>query len=161
QSYALRCGDGKLIALHLAAIDKFFQALAGAVGRPELATDPRFVSKEMRTANYDQLAAELQVIFGKRPRQHWLDLLTEHDVPHAPVSTVDEVCVDPQVVHNGIFRTMNHPTQGEVANIASPVLYDGERHAGELPPPMLGEHNEAVLKELGYDAAAIEGLRRD
>jgi crotonobetainyl-CoA:carnitine CoA-transferase CaiB-like acyl-CoA transferase len=161
QSYALRCADGKLVALHLAAIDKFFQALAGAAGRPDLATDPRFVSKEMRTANYDQLAAELQSIFVRQPRQYWLDLLTEHDVPHAPVATVDEVCIDPQVVHNGIFRTLWHPTQGEVANIASPVLYDGVRDGGDLPPPMLGEHNDAVLHELGYDAAAIDALRRD
>jgi crotonobetainyl-CoA:carnitine CoA-transferase CaiB-like acyl-CoA transferase len=159
QSYALRCGDGKLIALHLASVDKFFQAICSAIGQPELATDPRFASVAQRQANYDVLAAELQRAFLARPLADWERLLVEHDVPHAPVSQLDEVYADPQVVHNGIFTTLHHPTRGEVRNTQRPVLYDGDRSAGTLAPPTLGEHNDAVMEQLGFDAQRMERIR--
>lgn len=159
QSYALRCGDGKIIALHLASVDKFFQALCTAIGRPELATDPRYVSVMKRQANYEALTVELQRAFLERPIAEWERLLLAHDVPHAPVATLDEVYADPQVVHNGIFTTLRHPTQGEVKNTQRPVLFDGDRAAGTMAPPTLGEHNEQVLQELGFDAANIARIQ--
>jgi crotonobetainyl-CoA:carnitine CoA-transferase CaiB-like acyl-CoA transferase len=161
QSYALRCADDKLIALHLAAVDKFFQALVVAIERTELASDVRFSSKEARAANYESLNAELRGVFRQRPRAYWFARLTEHDVPHAPVASLDEVYVDPQVQYNAVFQTLRHPTEGEVANVRRPVLYDGDRDAGDAPPPTLGQHSEAILRELGYGNAMIEAMRRD
>ena len=161
QAYALACADGKLVALHLASVDKFFQSLTAAIGRSELASDARFSSTRSRAANYAELTAELQSVFGKQPREYWLARLTEHDVPHAPVATLDEVCADPQVRHNDVFQKMTHPTHGEVMNVRRPVLYDGDRDAGAMPPPALGEHSEAVLQELGYGREAIEAMKRE
>lgn len=161
QSYALTCADGKLIALHLAAVDKFFQSLTVAIERTQLASDARFVSSKLRAANYETLAAELQSVFRQQPRAHWLARLTEHDVPHASIATVEEVCVDPQVEYNALFQKLLHPTQGEVMNVRRPVLYDGDRDAGAVPPPMLGEHSESILRELGYSKEAVEAMKRD
>jgi len=161
QSYALPCADGKLIALHLAAVDKFFQSLTAAIERTELAADARFTSTKLRAANYEALTAELQSVFRQQPRAHWLLRLTEHDVPHAPIATLDEVCADPQVQHNAVFQKLFHPTQGEVMNVRRPVLYDGDRDAGAVPPPMLGEHSESILRELGYGKETIEAMARD
>jgi crotonobetainyl-CoA:carnitine CoA-transferase CaiB-like acyl-CoA transferase len=161
QSYALPCADGKLIALHLASVDKFFQSLTVAIARKELASDARFTSTKLRAANYEALTAELQGIFRQQPRAYWLERLTEHDVPHAPIATLDEVCADPQVQYNAVFQKMVHPTQGEVMNVRRPVLYDGDRDAGAVPPPMLGEHSQSILRELGYSIEAIEAMTRD
>lgn len=159
QSYALRCGDGKLIALHLASVDKFFQALCGAIGQPELATDPRYATVMKRQANYEALTVDLQRAFLAKPLAEWERLLLAADVPHAPILQLDEVCADPQVVHNGIFTKLRHPTEGEVYNTQRPVLYDGDRAAGTLAPPTLGEHNDQVLQELGFDAERIARIK--
>ena len=161
QSYVLRCSDGKLIALHLAAVDKFFKSLTVSIERPDLASDARFTSNRLRAANYEALTTELQSVFRQQPRAHWVARLTGHDVPHAPVATLDEVCADPQVQHNAVFQKLVHPTQGEVMNVRRPVLYDGDRDAGAMAPPVLGEHSESILLELGYGKEAIEIMARD
>ena len=161
QSYALRCSDGKLVALHLASVDKFFKALAVAIGRPELADDARFSSVMARQANYEVLTAELQASFGTRPLAEWTACLLANDIPHAPVASLDEVYADAQVQHNGIFKSLHHQTQGDVMNTQRPVLYDGARDAGALAPPTLGEHSRQVLEELGFDAAAVASMLRD
>ena len=161
QSYALKCADGKLIALHLAAVDKFFQSLTVAIERAELASDARFTSTKLRGTNYEALTAELQSVFQQHPVAHWLARLTEHDVPHAPIATIEEVCADPQVKYNEVFQKLFHPIQGEVMNVRRPVLYDGDRDAGAVPPPMLGEHSESILHELGYGKEAVEVMKRD
>jgi crotonobetainyl-CoA:carnitine CoA-transferase CaiB-like acyl-CoA transferase len=161
QSYALKCADGKLIALHLAAVDKFFQSLTVAIERAELASDARFTSSKLRGTNYEALTAELQSVFQQHPVAHWLARLTEHDVPHAPIATIEEVCADPQVKYNAVFQKLFHPIQGEVMNVRRPVLYDGDRDAGAVPPPMLGEHSESILHELGYGKEAVEVMKRD
>jgi crotonobetainyl-CoA:carnitine CoA-transferase CaiB-like acyl-CoA transferase len=56
---------------------------------------------------------------------------------------------------------MSHPTHGEVMNVRRPVLYDGDRDAGAVPQPALGEHSESILRELGYDKEAIDAMTRD
>ena len=161
QSYALRCADGKLVALHLASVDKFFQALTVAIERPELAGDPRFSTVMARQTHYDLLSAELQGVFAQRTLADWVLRLVAHDIPHASVATLDDVVADPQVRQNGVFTTLHHPTQGDVTNIQRPVLYDGERQAGDLAPPTLGEHGEEVLRELGFDATTIAAMVRE
>ena len=161
QSYALQCADGKLIALHLAAVDKFFQSLTVAIDRAELASDARFTSSKLRAMNYEALSVELQSVFKQQPIAHWLGRLTKNDVPHAPIATIEEVCADPQVMNNAIFQKLLHPIQGEVMNVRRPVLYDGDRDAGAVPPPMLGEHSESILLELGYSLETVEVMKRD
>ena len=160
QSYALRCADGKLIALHLASVDKFFKALTVAIERPALADDLRFSSVMARQTHYESLMGELQAVFSTRTLPEWVARLVEHDIPHAPVATLDDVYIDPQVQHNAIFTTLHHPVQGDVTNTQRPVLYDGERAAGDRAPPMLGEHSAEILRELGFDAANIDSMIR-
>lgn len=159
QSYAFRCQDGKLIAIHCSSQLKFWEGLVRATGRQDLATHPDFDSRDKRIANYKALWAELGTTFATRPRGEWAQRLEAEDVPYAPVLNVDEVLVDPQVQHLGTFYRVRHPTEGEVLGVYPPLRFDGERPADMTAPPTLGEHTDAVLSELGLAPTEIEQLR--
>ena len=159
QSYAFRCKDGRLIAIHLSSQPKFWEGLLTALERGDLATDARFDSREKRIENYVALRAELGKTFAMRPRDEWMQRLESEDVPYAPVHNVEDVIDDAQVRHLGTFYQQKHPKEGEVWGINPPVFIDGERPGPMRPPPVLGEHSEQILGELGLNAEQIAELR--
>jgi formyl-CoA transferase len=157
-SFAFRCGDGKLLAVHLSSQPKFWEAFCGVLERPDLIEDARFKSRELRIRNYRELSRVLGEALGTRPRGEWMTLLEAADVPFAPVQTVPEVIEDPQVQHLHTFYEEQHPTEGRNVAIHRPLLIDGAREMVR-PAPTLGEHTETVLAELGCDKDEIERLR--
>jgi formyl-CoA transferase len=161
QSYAFRCGDGKLLAVHLSSQLKFFEAIATALERPDLIRDERFATRDMRIKNYGELGEIFAAVIEGKPRAQWMHVLEANDVPFAPVNDIGEVIEDPQVRHLNTFYKQKHPTQGEITAIHRPVRIDGQREERALAAPTLGEHTNAVLAELGYDEASIAGLRAE
>jgi formyl-CoA transferase len=159
QSYAFRCADGRVIALHLSSQAKFWEGLVAALEREDLLTHPDYATREQRIANYKALWSEMGTTFATRPRDEWAARLEAQDVPFAPVLNVAEVMEDPQVKHLGTFYRVAHPTEGEVAGAFPPLRVDGERPGPIAPPPTLGEHTEAILAELGFDAGAAAELK--
>jgi formyl-CoA transferase len=159
QSYALRCSDGRLIAIHLSSQLKFWEGLLAATGRQDLAGNPSFDNREKRIQNYKMLYAELAKTFATKPRGEWAQRLEAEDVPYAPVHNVEEVIEDPQVKHLGTFYQVQHPQQGEVWGVYPPLRIDGERPAKMSPPPVLGENTEDILQELGFGADQRQELR--
>jgi crotonobetainyl-CoA:carnitine CoA-transferase CaiB-like acyl-CoA transferase len=145
QCFALRCSDGKLVAIHMSSPEKFWQGLLRAIERPELGTDPRFESRTGRYDNYDALRRELGAIALTRPRAEWVARFEEHDVPYAPINGVDEAMADPQIVALETFYSATSPKYGDVVSVRRPVLIDGQRYVADRPPPALGEHNAEVL----------------
>ena len=159
QSFAFRCGDGKMLAVHLSSQPKFFEGIAAAFERPDLLQDERFTTRDLRIANYGELNRLFAEIIAAKPRAHWINVLEQNDVPFAPVNGLADVLDDPQVRHLRTFYRQTHPTEGEITAIHRPVLIDGTRGERALPAPTLGEHTDAVLAELGYDEAEIGKLR--
>jgi formyl-CoA transferase len=159
QSFAFRCSDGRIIAVHLSSQAKFWEGLVAALERSDLLAHPDFATREQRIANYRALWLEMSKTFATRPRDEWAARLEAQDVPFAPVLNVEEVPEDPQVRHLRTFYNVEHPTEGEVTGAYPPLLIDGERPGAITPPPTLGEHTDEILAELGFDAAQATELK--
>ncbi len=156
QSYALRCADGGLLAIHLSSPPKFWEGVQNAFERPDLGADPRFETRDNRIQNYLELRAEFQSAVGKQPRAYWMERLEAEDVPFAPVLTLPEVMEDPQVRHLDTFFKTTHPTEGEMTLLRRPIRFDESRDDQPLvAPPALDEHGGEILAELGYGAEEI------
>jgi len=149
QVYAFRAGDGLPFVIHLSSPPKFWKRLVEAIGRPELEDDPRFRTRADRIAHYAELVALLAGVFQGGPRALWLDRLRRHDVPSAPVQTLEEVFADPQVRHLGMRITLDHPRMGRVRLVGPGVTLEKTPLRMRLAPPLLGEHTREVLGSLG------------
>ncbi len=134
-AFAFKCGDGRLLAIHLSSNEANWRGLARALGEPGLAEDPRYVERRGRAANYRALRAQLAPLFARRPRSEWIDLLVDEDVPCAPVKTPPEVLEDEQILALDAFRAMPL-ANGMTARLPHvPVLFDGARAEAWAPPP--------------------------
>ncbi|WP_235679087.1 CaiB/BaiF CoA transferase family protein [Aquibium microcysteis] len=157
QSFVWKCADGGMIAIHLSVPEKFWLGLLDALGaRDSLGRDPRFLTAELRIANYQLLSAELAAVGITRSRDEWAALLRAHDVPFAPVNSIGEVLDDPQVRHLGTFAEVDHVLAGKVVGIRNPLRINGERSSVQAPPT-LGEHAGA---RFGADRDAVKPATR-
>jgi len=146
QSYAFRCADGKLVAIHLSSIEKFWTGLLDVLEAPEIGTDARFAKRMDRLNRYLELRSALAERFATQPRSVWIERLERADVPYASVNTIDETLADPQVAALGTLYTTQHPTEGEISAIHSPIHVDGNRITPTTPPPTLNEHPTATWR---------------
>jgi len=159
QAYILGCADDRRIAIHMSSPQVFWVALCSAIDRTDLTTDPRFVTHSDRLAHYDEIEAILRPVFATADRDTWSARLSEAGVPHAPVLELDEVLQDPQVRHLGLEQRVEHPEKGPVRLLGFPVRYSGTPLPESAAPPVLSEHSDAVLAEVGYSPEEIQRLR--
>ena len=159
QTYAWLGSDGLPFTVHLSSPPKFWQGLATVAGRADLIDDPRFRTQMERRVHYDELHAILGAVFATRPRDEWLRLLAEADVPCAPIYDMHEVFTDPQIRHMGLEVELPRDGQRPIRTVRSPVGYSGTPLPVPAAPPGLGEHTFEILAEAGYRADAIETLR--
>ena len=127
--------------------DRQFRATSSALGRPELADDPRFRRNQDRQSNRATLVPLLTGLFAARPAAHWVSLLMAADVPAAMVRTVPQALTAPEVAGRGLVQTMVHPTVGPISLVASPLRLEG-LPGTPRPPPTLGGDTRTVLREV-------------
>lgn len=141
------------------AKEKFWQRLAKAIGRGDLAQDERFADFDGRNRNRETLIPLLDEAFATRTCEEWLTLLTEAGVPCGPVNSVAEALKDPQTEARGLIVETDHPRFGRVLQPASPVRV-GDPPAGHRRAPFRGEDEGSILRDLlGYDETRISSLR--
>jgi crotonobetainyl-CoA:carnitine CoA-transferase CaiB-like acyl-CoA transferase len=143
QAHILRTGDGGLVAIHLSSLEKFWTGLVAALEAPELADDPRFATRLQRIAHYDELGAEIDARFQRRPTQQWIERLAAHDVPFAPINNVAATVRDPQAQHLGLIVPIESPHTATQA-VRPAVQFDGQRASSVRPAPLLGEQSTAI-----------------
>ncbi|HET8526895.1 MAG TPA: CoA transferase [Actinomycetota bacterium] len=130
--------------------DRLFERTCEVIGRPELATDQRFVTNADRVRHRDALIPILAEAFGIRTADEWVEALEAASVPSAPVRTVDEVFASAEGA--AALQEVDDPLRGLLRLVAEPIHVDGRVPPVRLPPPRLGEHTEQVLSEIAEDA---------
>jgi len=133
-------------------------AVAKAIGRPDLLTDPRFSDPAKLMANMPQLSAILDEVFGAQPMAHWYEVFNGVHVTFGAVRGPEEVINDPQLRANDIVVPLEGVGGKLTSTISSPIQVHGVAKVPAKRAPGLGEHNEQVLQQLGFGAAEIAGL---
>jgi crotonobetainyl-CoA:carnitine CoA-transferase CaiB-like acyl-CoA transferase len=150
-----RTRDERWIFLVMVESDRYWPALARAIGLEALADDARFASAVARYRNNAELVRILDERFATRSLAEWSAELAKHRIIWAPVMTLAEAVDDEQANAFGSFPTVQHPTAGEFRTVAPPLKMSGHALHGTAPAPALSADTEAVLREAGVPEEAI------
>ena len=153
-----RTADGAMILA--CGNDNLFGRFCAVAGCESLAQDPRFARNEDRVNNRSLLVPKLAETFSKRTTTDWVSALDAAGVPCGPINTLAQAFAEPQAEARGMTFNLPHPLAGEVALIGSPMKFSGTPVRHELPPPVLGQHCEEILRGiLGMSAEEVARLR--
>jgi crotonobetainyl-CoA:carnitine CoA-transferase CaiB-like acyl-CoA transferase len=157
--YSLLDCAGKPFMVHLSSHNQAWEDFLRAGELDGLVGDPRFASNKHRTDRHEEIVNMLRAQFRTKAREYWLARLDAKQIPNAPINTIAEVFDNPQIKHLGIPKQISHPKMGMSNLVGSPI------NLSDTPPkffraaPLLGEHTEQVLANLGYDIDAVKELR--
>lgn len=149
--------DGHIvIALH---VGSFWHRFCKAIGREDLLQDPQFRTTDDRRTNREQLQEIVAAILRERTTAEWDAVLTEADIPFAPILNVPDALAQAQIQHRQLLRSFDHPRAGNVSVVGSPLRFVGSAPPAPSPPPLLGEHTEEILSGLlGYEDERVTSL---
>ncbi|CAN5582687.1 CaiB/BaiF CoA-transferase family protein [soil metagenome] len=129
--------------------DGLWAKFTAAMNLDDYRDDPRFKDNEGRITNLPELVEVVEQAFSTRTTAAIVSTLDQAGVPSGPIYTLPEVFTDQQAQHMQMERTMNHPTLGEISTTGFPFAMSDSPASVRLPPPLLGEHTEEILRELG------------
>jgi crotonobetainyl-CoA:carnitine CoA-transferase CaiB-like acyl-CoA transferase len=138
---------------------KIWERFCHSLGAPELITRPEYANAANRSKNRDAINAEIDTYTVKRTSADWVERFNKAGVPCGPIYSIDQVFADPQVKHLGSAQPVKTKKGPPLTLLGQPVSLSRTPSKLVAPPPGLGEHNDAVLKEFGFSAKAIAALR--
>jgi formyl-CoA transferase len=151
--------DGIYIALGVGN-DNQWRKFCKLAKLEHLMDDPQYASNPKRVENRKELVSILQKIFLQKDSGEWIKLLTDAEIPSGPINTIDRVFGDPQVQAREMLVGMEHPAIGPIKLVGSPMKLSETPVLYRIPPPLLGEHTEEILRDvLGYDKTKIARLK--
>ncbi len=154
-----RCRDGRWFMLSMVREDRFWDRFLDVIDRPGLAGDPRFANQQERRANARELTQLLDAVFAERDWADWRGRFEASGIPFGIVEVMEDIPGDTQMYESGALVPVAYPEAPVGHTVNSPFLVHGEDKRPPGPPPALGEHNAAILGELGYSPERIAALR--
>lgn len=154
---AFEASDGYFIVA--VGSDDQFRRFAAIIDRFELADDRRFATNRARVANRTELLPQIIERLATRPKAEWLRLFEQAGIPAGPINTIAEMFADPHIVERQFVKTMPHSQGGTVPTLSNPMSFSRSAITYDIGPPVLGEHTDEVLAELGYSKAQIKAFR--
>ena len=155
-----RADGGKDFIILAVGNDGQYAKFCEVAGRPDLASEPRFVKNADRVRHRAELVPMLEAVMKTRAKADWLSALEAAKVPCGAINSLDEVFADPQVQARGMVTHWQHPLRADLPLVSSPIKLEKTPVRTDRPPPMLGQHTDEVLGELlGVDAARLATLR--
>jgi formyl-CoA transferase len=125
--------------------DSQYRKFCEAAGRPDLATDPRFLTNAQRVQQREVLVPIVEELVKQRTRAEWIECLEANGVPCAPINNVQEALNNPQIEARGLRVDMPHSTGLIAKLVGSPINLSATPVSYRQAPPLLGEHNEEIL----------------
>ncbi len=139
----------------IAVSDAQYRAIFTAFGMPDLIDDPRFASIKARSDNVDLVYGTLNENMPSKTTAEWMEILTAADIPNGPVNSLTDLLEDPYLQETGYFTEVRHPVEGKFVVTAPPAQFSATPPNVHRLPATFGEHTAEVLREIGYDDAAI------
>ncbi len=149
--------DGKYVNVAVGS-ERIWDRFCEGIDWADLKTNPEFALNGDRVRNRATLVPMLQEYFLTKPASHWVEVLQAVNVPAGPINDLADVFSDPQVLHRQMLLEMPHPTLKSIKQTGLPLKFSATPGGLDRHPPLLGEHNQEILKDLGYSAAAVERL---
>jgi formyl-CoA transferase len=144
-----------------AANDNLFPRFCMLLGLDSHVGDARFANVGLRLKHRVELERLIEAVTAREPRAHWLARCEEAGVPAGPINSVPEALADPHVRARGMVQELSHPQAGRVNTLGNPVKMSLTPPALAAAAPVLGQHTDAVLRELGYADREIASLRAE
>lgn len=138
---------------------RLWARLCNAIGREDLVEDERFATNDDRMENRAELAEELEKTLVEKSTDEWVEIFLEAGFPAAPIHNYQQVFEDPHTQAREMMVEMDHPVEGTVNGLGIPIKLSETPGEIRRAAPLLGEHTEETLTELGYSEEEIAGFR--